>query len=99
MFLDKMRVSSFLDMFPHYAWTAAIVSPIGLRWVKGICVFRCNLPPALIAERLGPFTCHCSNTGVDQTPNKSQYTKLTLEKKILPPFLLGFKLATFHSRV
>ena len=32
--------------------------------------------------------------GVEQTPNKSQHTKLTLEKKILPPLLLGFKLTT-----
>ena len=37
--------------------------------------------------------------GVEQTPNKSQHTKLTLEKKILPPLLLGFELATIRSRV
>ena len=24
--------------------------PIRLRWVKGVCMFRCNLPPALSAE-------------------------------------------------
>ena len=35
---------------------------------------------------------------VEWTPNKSQHTKLTLLKKILPPLLLGFKLATFQSR-
>ena len=34
-----------------------------------------------------------------QTPNKSQHTKLILEKKILPPPLPGFELATFRSRV
>ena len=33
--------------------------------------------------------------GVERIPNKSQYTKLTLEKKILPPLLPGFELATF----
>ena len=27
--------------------------------------------------------CHCGNTGVEQTLNKSQHTKFTLEKKIL----------------
>ena len=27
-----------------------IVSSLRLRWVKGVCVFRCNLPPALLAE-------------------------------------------------
>ena len=31
--------------------------------------------------------------------NKSQHKKLTLEKKILPPLLLGFELATLRSRV
>ena len=37
--------------------------------------------------------------GVERTPNKSQHTKLTPEKKILPPLLPGFELATFRSRV
>ena len=41
----------------------------------------------------------CGKTGVERTPNKSQYTKLTLEKKILPPLPPGFELATFPSRV
>ena len=36
---------------------------------------------------------------VERTPNKSQHTKLTLEKKILPPLLPGFDLASFRSRV
>ena len=31
--------------------------------------------------------CHCGSTGVERTPNKSKHTKLTLEKKILPPLL------------
>ena len=43
--------------------------------------------------------CHCGNTGVERTPNKSQNTKLILEKKILLPLLPGFKFATFWSRV
>ena len=47
----------------------------------------------------GFFTCHCSNTGVERTPNKSQHAKLTLEKKFLPPLLPEFELATFRSRV
>ena len=40
---------------------------------------------------IGVFTCHCGNTWVERKPNKIQHTKLTLEKKILPPFLLGFE--------
>ena len=39
--------------------------------------------------------CNCGNMGVERTVNKSHHTKLTLEKKILLPLLLGFKLATF----
>ena len=27
-----------------------VVSPLRLRWVKRLSVFRCNLPPALLAE-------------------------------------------------
>ena len=38
-------------------------------------------------------------TGVERTPNESQHTKLTLEKKILPPLLPGLELETFPSRV
>ena len=75
------------------------VSPLQLRWVKGVCVFRCNLPPALLTEWPGSFTCHCQNTGVERTLNKSQRTKLTLEKKILPPLQSWFELATFQSQV
>ena len=65
----------------------------------GCCVFRCNLPLAPLEKWPGSFTCHCGNTGVKRTPNKSQHTKLTLDKKILPPLLSGFELPTFRSRV
>ena len=37
--------------------------------------------------------------GAERTPNKSQHTKLTLEKKILTPLLPGFELAIFWSWV
>ena len=35
--------------------------------------------------------CNCSNTGVERTLDKSQHTKLTLEKKFPPPLLPGFE--------
>ena len=60
---------------------------------------RCNLPAALSAEWPGSFTCHCGNTGVERTLNKSQLARLTLEKKTLPPLPSGFELATFRWRV
>ena len=34
-----------------------------------ICMFRCNLLPALLAEWPRSFSCHCGNTGVERTPN------------------------------
>ena len=36
---------------------------------------------------------------MERTPGKSQHTKLTLEKKILPPLPPTFELATIRSRV
>ena len=66
---------------------------------KDVCVFRCNPPPALLAGWPGSFTCHCGNTGVEWTPNKSQHTKLTLKKNIIPPLLPGFELTTFRVRI
>ena len=71
--------------------------PLQLQWVKGVRVFRCNMPPVPLVEWSGSFTCHCDNMGLEQTPNKSHRTKLTLEKKILSPLLSGFELATFRS--
>ena len=94
MFPDELRVSSFPDRFPHYAWTVADF--VGSR------MYACS-----------GVTCHQRFWQIDRgllratavtrilvrTPNKSQHSKLTLEKKILPPFLPGFELATFRSRV
>ena len=86
-------------LVPTLCQDNGIVSPLQLQWVKSVCVFRCNLPPALLAEWLGSFTCHCSITVVEWTLHKSQHAKLTLKKKILPPLLLGFEPTTFRSRV
>ena len=99
MFPDKLRVSSFCDRFPHYARTASLSAHfdfVGSR-VYACLGVTCHLH--FLPEWPGSFTCHCGNTVVERTPNKSQHTKLTLEKKILPPLLPGFELATFRSRV
>ena len=99
MFPDKLCVSSFPDRFPHSAWTA--VQSTHSDFVESrlyACLgVTCHLH--FLAELPGSFTCHCGNTGVERAPNKSQHTKLTLEKKILPPPLPGFELTTFRSRV
>ena len=61
VFPDELRVSSFPYRFPHYA--CGIVSPLRHRYVKGVRMFMCNLPPALLAEWPMSCTCHCGNTG------------------------------------
>ena len=61
MFPDELCASSFPDRFPHC--DRGIISPLHLCWVKGVCVFRCNLPPAFFTEWPGSFSCHCGNTG------------------------------------
>ena len=67
---------------------------------QGACVFRCNLSFALLAERPGYFACNFGNTGLNVYRNKSQHgRKLTLEKKILSPFLPGLESETFRSQV
>ena len=55
-----------------------MVSPLRLRWVKGVYVFRCNQPPALLVQWPDSFTRHCGNTGVERTPNKSQVSTQSL---------------------
>ena len=101
-FLTSCVRARFPARFPHYAKTAAepahsdsvesrVYACLGVTYHlhfwqndRGLLLF---------------FTCHCGNTGVERTPNKSQHTKLTLEKKIVPPLLPGFELATFQSQV
>ena len=71
VFPDELRVSSFPDRLPD-CLDSGIVRPHRLRWVKGVCVLSCNLPPALLAEWPGSSTCQCGNIGVERTPNMSQ---------------------------
>ena len=92
-FPDKLSVSSFLDRFPHYAWPAA--------WSA-----HSDFAVSRVYVCLG-VTCHLHfwqndwglfvplYMGVEWTTNKSLHTKVTLKKKILPPLLPGFELATF----
>ena len=49
---------------------------------KALCVFSCNLPPALLAKWPGSFTCYCSNTGVERIP----LIKLQIDTHQLTPF-------------
>ena len=87
------------NRFPHYALTAAQSAQsdfVGLRVYVCLGV-TCHLH--FCQNDRWSFTCHCCNTGVEWALHNSKHAKLTLEKKILPMLLPGFKLATFRSGV
>ena len=63
------------------------------------CMFNCNLQPSLFTEWPGSLMCDCSNTGVEQTKNKSQHRKLTVERKVFPLLLPWIEPVLFWSRV
>ena len=92
MFPDKLRVSSFLDIdsynIPGQRQSSHFV---GSRAYAG---FGVTYHPHFWQNDRGLSRA----TAVYGTPThgiKSQHTKLTLEKNILPPLLAGFELATF----
>ena len=73
-----------------------LVSPIGSHTIPGQhnqptltspgqgckrVMFKCNLPPALLAEWPGSFMWQSCNSGMEQTLNKSQQRKLILRRK------------------
>ena len=78
-------------LWPNISWRVAcelvsldsIVSLLRIRWVKGACVFRYDLPN----DR--DLLCATAVTW--------GWNGRTLEKNILPPLLLGPELATFRS--
>ena len=61
---------------PMLCLDSSIVSPLWLHWAKGARMYRCNLPPAFLVEWPGSFMCHCSNTGMERTPNKESAHKV-----------------------
>ena len=99
MFPNELRVSSFPDWFPHYACTAAKSAHTDF---VGSSVSACSGVTRHLHFCLndrGLLRAIAVTRGMERTPNKSQHTKLNLEKKILPPLLPGFEVATFRSRV
>ena len=83
-FPDKLRVSLFPWWVPR-PFRDNMISPLRLRWFKGVCLFRCNLPPTLLAEWPWSFMCRCDNTGGGtDTEEESEQKKKTLEMEILP---------------
>ena len=63
-------------------------------------MFSCNLPLEFVWQNDRDLLRATAVTrGWNGHRNKSQHRTLTLEKKILPPLLLGFEPATFRSWV
>ena len=97
MFPDRLRVSSFPDWFPHCAWTA--VQSAHFDFVRSK-VFACLGVTCYLhfwQNGRGLLRVTAVTRWWNGHQNKSQHTKLTQEKKILPPHLPGFELATFRS--
>ena len=61
---------SRLDAFCVHHTTMHHVTSCKATYVK-CCMFSHNLPPALLAEWLGSFTCYCGNTGWNGDRNES----------------------------
>ena len=95
MFPDKLSVNSF----PNKALCldSSIVSPLRLRWVKGGCVFRCNLH--FWQNDRGLLHATAITLGRNRHQQMSQHAKLTREKKILPWLLPGFEHTNFWSQI
>ena len=84
--LSCMR-ASLPDGFPHYAET----EQLALSYLVGSKMYLCLAVAChLHFWQNDRGILHATAvTGMEWTPNKSQHTKLTLEKKILPPLLRG----------
>ena len=48
---EMILAKCFLDtMVPTLCLDNSIISPFRLCWIKGVCLFRCSMPSALLAE-------------------------------------------------
>ena len=99
VFPGALRVSSFPDRVPTLCLDSGIVSPPRLRWVKVYACLGVSCHLHFWQTDRGLLRTTAVARGLERTPNKSQHTKLTLEKKIRPPLQPGFELATFRSLV
>ena len=73
--LKKLKSNYSKSVFKYselQIYTYVVIHPCqGCMWI-----YRCNWPPALLAEWPGSFTCHGGKMGVEVcTLNKSQHTK------------------------
>ena len=74
----------FPDRFQHYAMPGQHSQPnstLLCQRCKRVQVLSATVlfVVVVVVEKRPGSACHCSTTGVERTPNKSQHRKLTLE--------------------
>ena len=65
--------------------------PIPTRCFKGVRVIRGKLPPTLLAERPGSFTCPYGNAGVQKDTEKESAQKVIPGEESSSPFLVRIR--------
>ena len=70
-------------------WQAPCIIAINI--IIGVCVFNSNLPPALLAEWPGFFTCYCGNTGLERIPKWESAQKVDPGEENSPAVPAGIR--------
>ena len=91
-FLDDFRVSS-CPLIGSHTMPGLKSQPTSALLGQGCFILRYNLH--FSKNGRGLLRATAVTWGMERTAKKSQHRKLTLEKKIIPPFLPVFELATF----
>ena len=98
MYPEELHVSCFWQV-PTLCPDSGIVSSLRPCWVKGTYIRVCLVVTCYLHFWQNDWGLLCATVvRLEQTPNKSQHTKVTLEKKILLSLLPGFELAIFNHK-
>ena len=98
MFLSKAAIWAHVLCTPYNHTLVYTITSYTATYVGDMCLaVTCYLHFWQNARNL--LRAIAVTRGWNEHRNKSQHRKLTLEKKIFPPLLEGFELATFQSRV
>ena len=100
VFPDELIACELVSWWvPTLCLNSDIVGPLWLRWVRKDACLGVTRHLFFWQNKRSLFRATAVTRGWNGHRIKSQHTKLTLERKILPSFLPGFELATFRSWV
>ena len=99
VFPDELRVSSFLDRFPHCGWTAAWSAHSDFVASRMYACLGVTCHPQFWQSDRDLLRATAVTRGWIGHRIRVSTRKLTLEKKILPPPLPVFELETFRLRI